>query len=160
MKKAITIALFFFLVSCASHKSNVQYDTAPYYTLKINQKVLPYSIDYSFVAKNECLMIFELKTKKHSSTNQKNILKKRLTKEEMLDIVSALKKMEHLESHYTDDKWIDGIYWEIEYSLGDSSRKIAVGNMGVEEITTLFETINKCIPDDKPTLVIWESLGL
>lgn len=68
--------------------------------------------------------------------------------------------MENLESHYTDDKWIDGIYWEIEYSLGESSRKIAVGNMGVEEITTLFETINKCIPDDKPTLVIWESLGL
>lgn len=118
---------------------------------------MPSTIDYSFIATNECLMIFELKTKKHNTANQKKILKKKLTKEEMLDIVSALNKMENLESHYTDDKWIDGIYWEIDYSLGESSRKIAVGNMGVDEITNLFETINKCIPDDKPTLIIWES---
>ena len=73
----------------------------------------------------------------------------------MLDIVSALKKMENLESHYTDDKWIDGIYWEIDYSLGKLCRKIVVGNMEVNEITNLFKTINKISPENKPTLIIW-----
>ena len=65
-----------------------------------------------------------------------------------------------MESRYTDDKWIDGIYWEIDYSLGELCQKISVGNTEVNEITNLFETINKIIPKDKPTLIIWKPLDL
>lgn len=121
--------------------------------------VLPYSIDYSFVVTNKYLLIFELKHT-HGTVNQKIILKKKLTKEEMLDIGYALQKLGNLESNYTDDTWMDGIYWEIDYSLGELCRKITVGNMGVDEITNLFETINKCIPNDKPAVIIWEPLDL
>jgi DNA polymerase sigma len=121
--------------------------------------VSPYSNDYLFVVTNGYLLIFDFKTKEHEAIKKK-LIKKKLTKEEMHDIVSALKKMENLESHHTNDKWIDGIYWEIDYSLGELYRKITIENMEVNEITNLFETINKIIPDDKPTLIIWKSLDL
>jgi NAD-dependent DNA ligase len=154
MRTIAILPLLFLLTSCVPQKKIIKNDFVPCCHLEIKQIVLPYSNDYSFVITNGYLLIYDLKTKEHE-TIKKKLIKKKLTKEEMLDIVSALKKMENLKSHYTDDKWIDGIYWEIDYSLGKLCRKIVVGNMEVNEITNLFKTINKISPENKPTLIIW-----
>lgn len=153
--KTIVFLLLFLLVSCVSHKNNVRNDFAPCCHLEVKQTVLPYSNDYLYVVANEYLLVFELKNKKNRITNKKLLLKRKLTTEEMLDIESALEKLDNLESNYANDAWIDGIYWEIDYATGEISRKIIVENMKVNEITRLFETINKLIPDDLPPLIIW-----
>ena len=155
----IILPLIFILTACVSHKNNVRNDSVPYCHLEVKQTVLPYSNDYSFVVTNGYLLIIDLNTKENK-TIKKELIKKKLRKEEILDIISALKKMKNMESRYTDDKWIDGIYWEIDYSLGELCQKISVGNTEVNEITNLFETINKIIPKDKPTLIIWKPLDL
>jgi hypothetical protein len=121
--------------------------------------VLPYSNDYSFVVTNEYLLVFELKKNTYITANKSMLLKRKLTREEMLDIESALQKLDNIETHYIDDTWIDGIYWEIDYAVGETSRKIIVENMEVNEITNLFEPINKFIPDKLPSLILWEPLN-
>ena len=156
--KIIVFPLLFLLVSCVSHKSNVRNNLAPFCHLDVKQTVLPYSNDYAYVVANEYLLVFELKNKKSRTANKKILLKRKLTTKEMLDIESALKKLDNIEPHYIDDTWIDGIHWEIDYAVGETSRKIIVENMEVNVITNLFETINKLIPDDIPPLIIWEPL--
>lgn len=156
--KKIVFPLLFLLVSCVSHKSNVRNNLAPFCHLDVKQTVLPYSNDYTYVVTNEYLLVFELKNKKSRTANKKILLKRKLTTKEMLDIESALKKLDNIEPHYIDDTWIDGIHWEIDYAVGETSRKIIVENMEVNVITNLFETINKLIPDDIPPLIIWEPL--
>ena len=120
--------------------------------------VLPHSNDYTFVVTNDYLLVFELKNT-HITTNKRILLKRKLTREEMLDIESALEKLDNIELRYIDDTWIDGIHWEIDYAIGETSRKIIVENMEVDEITGLFETINQFIPDDLPPLIIWKPLN-
>ena len=154
--KIIVFPLLFLLVSCVSHKNNVRNDFAHCCHLEVKQTVLPYSSsDYAYVVTNEYLLVFELKNQNNRLANRKILLKRKLTTEEMLDIESALEKLDNLESTYANDAWIDGIYWEIDYATGEISRKIIVENMKVNEITRLFETINKLIPDDLPPLIIW-----
>ena len=157
--KIIVFPLIFLLVSCVSHKNNVRNDFAPCCHLEVKQTMLPYSsIDYAYVVTNEYLLVFELKKQNNRIANRKILLKRKLTTEEMLDIESALGKLNNLESTYANDAWIDGIYWEIDYATGETSRKIIVENMEVHEITSLFDTINKLIPDYLPPLIIWDSL--
>ena len=150
------IPLFLLLTSCATYTNNVRNDSIPYCHLEIKQTVLPYSKDYSFVVTNGYLFIFELKTSTHETSNKTILLKRKLTKNEVLDIESALVKLENIESNYTNDTWIDGVHWEINYVLGEISRKIIVENMGVDEVTSLFENVNKFIPDNSPPIIIWE----
>ncbi len=157
--KKIAFPLFFLLVSCVSYKNEVKRNPFSCCNLEIKQMVLPYSNDYSFVVTNEYLLVFELKKNTYITANKSMLLKRKLTREEMLDIESALQKLDNIETHYIDDTWIDGIYWEIDYAVGETSRKIIVENMEVNEITNLFETINKFIPDKLPSLILWEPLN-
>ena len=113
------IPLFLLLTSCATYTNNVRNDSIPYCNLEIKQTVLPYSKDYSFVVTNGYLFIFELKTSTHETSNKTILLKRKLTKNEVLDIESALVKLENIESNYTNDTWIDGVHWEINYVLGE-----------------------------------------
>ena len=157
--KNIVFPLLFLLVSCVSYKNEVKRNPFSSCNLEIKQMVLPYSNDYSFVVTNEYLLVYELKKNTQITANKRILLKKKLTREEMLHIESALNKLENIESTYTDDAWIDGIHWEIDYAIGKKSRKIIVENMEVNEITSLFETINQLIPNDLPPLIVWKPLN-
>ena len=105
----------------------------------------------TFVIVGDKFFIFKNSTTKEGQSERKEIYSKRIKEAALKEIKQSSGALFVLEPEYIKAE-LGGVRWEISLTDNETTKKIIVENYSVKEIDTLFNLINKIIPEKKPIL--------
>ena len=147
----INICLFIFL-GCTSFKTGGQGKAKQAaFNLEIKQVVSGSYTQNTFVIVGDKFFIFKNSTTKEGQSERKEIYSKRIKEAALKEIKQSSGALFVLEPEYIKAE-LGGVRWEISLTDNETTKKIIVENYSVKEIDTLFNLINKIIPEKKPIL--------
>ncbi|GAB4450469.1 MAG: hypothetical protein OHK0036_09240 [Bacteroidia bacterium] len=155
MKLSIVNICLFILLGCTSFKQGRQSDIKQVdFSLEIKQFVSGSYTQNTFVIVGDKFFIFQNSTTKEGQSERKVIYSKRVKANSLSEIKHASNLLFSLKSEYIKAA-IGGLRWEITLADKERIKKIIVENYSVKELDTLFNLINKIIPDKKPIIYMY-----
>lgn len=122
------------------------------FRIEINQILSGTYTQDVFIISGDKLLILQKYIKKNGRLKIKKIYSKQINATILHEIKHIIDNLMKLENEYIKAS-LDGICWEINVQNEKTCKKITIENYSVKEINTLFNIINKMIPDKKPKLI-------
>lgn len=120
--------------------------------LRIDQTVSLSYVQYSYILNEGKFIIKEKSINKKGVSKEKRIYAKQLNDGVYKSLKEKIKMIMNLDKNKYITPVLDGVRWKIKMSINDVSKELVVQNYDVPEVKSLFEGLNKLIPDNKPSI--------